>query len=72
MYTISDQQIHTYTFRQVQNCFFIINAHNDLPVDVICNGKVEPTKCTEILLTDYHLDTEATLDQVLKAPGESN
>ena len=71
LYTILEQQIHTCTFRQAQNCFFIINANNDLPVDVICKGKVEPTKCTKILLRDHHLDIEASLDLIIRAPGGS-
>ena len=63
MYTILKQQIRTYTFRQAQNCS-IINAHDDLPVDVICKGKVEPTKCTP----SRH---RSKSDLVFKAPEES-
>ena len=50
----NSRYIHIY-FDNLRNCS-IINAHNDLPVDVICKGKVEPTKRTKLFAEGPHLD----------------
>ena len=63
MYTILKQQIYIH-FDRLRIALSLINTHNDLPVDVICKGKVEPTKCTKLLLRVHHLNIAATLDPV--------